>query len=576
MDRDTNILSDGGDAGLGTSPHVFCLEGKTLAEALAECRTARERLRLLPQYASLCDAVGAAHSRGVIHRGLHPGAVLLSDYGETVISDWSLSKVRGRPDQQRDRFGEAAAGGPLRPYLAPEIVKGRFDEVDARSDVYALGAILYQVLTGKPPRSDGGAAEPADTVEAEVPRELVQICRRAMFQEASARYANASKLADTFRQVETQAGPAAPDRPAGRVDPLYKTLLGAAVLCLVVLAAGFGFVYHGLSVDRAEAVIIRDKEIDLRRDAEEARDKLAEELKDADMIRTRIESDRDRFEDALATARGELEQVRAELKTTQEELITAQGAAKRAETIARLSGAEAETAETAAESAPEPEEPVAEQAAPEPQEEPAVEGPVEAFSTPLPELELSAEEPAETAAPEEAAPAPTEEAPPAPPEEAAAAPTPPAPKPGGIEKPDFGKAMPDLIASVVTVEGAESRAVIRITDTTPPAIKAMGFRDGDVITRINRNPITTVDEAKRALINVQKDTGFSIRITRNGRTGWMRVNFAPPPAPPVPVQPTQPEQAAAEPAQPQPPAGEAEPPADEAEPIEPEPEPANQ
>ena len=556
MDRDTNILSDGGSGAAGANPHVFCLEGKTLAEALAECRTAKERLRLLPQYASLCDAVGAAHSRGIIHRGLNPGAVLLSDYGETVISDWSLSKVRGRPDQQRGRFGEAAAGGALRPYLAPEIVKGGLDEVDARSDVYALGAILYQLLTGKPPRSDGGAPEPADAVEAEVPRDLVQICRRAMFQEASARYANASQLAESVRQVDAQAGPAAPDRPAGGVDPLYRTLLGAAVLCLVVLAAGFGFVYHGLSADRAEAVKTRDKEIELRQDAEEARVKVAEELKDADTIRTRLESDRDRFEDALAAARGELEQVRAELKTAQEELITAQGALKRAETIAKRNASEPSAA---GETPPEAEETIEQEAVPETQEEPATEsaeGPVESFSTPLPELELEPEAPAETAAPEEPAPAP------------------PTPKPAGIEKPDLARAMPDLIASVVTVEGAESQAAIRITDATAPAIKAMGFRDGDVITRINRNPVKTVNDAKRALTNVQKDTGFSIRIVRNGRTGWMRINFAPPPAPSQPPQAPQTEQPAVE--TPQPPAEGAEQPPAEAEPIEPEPEPANQ
>ena len=563
MDRDTNILSDGGSGAAGANPHVFCLEGKTLAEALAECRTAKERLRLLPQYASLCDAVGAAHSRGIIHRGLNPGAVLLSDYGETVISDWSLSKVRGRPDQQRGRFGEAAAGGALRPYLAPEIVKGGLDEVDARSDVYALGAILYQLLTGKPPRSDGGAPEPADAVEAEVPRELVQICRRAMFQEASARYANASQLAESVRQVDAQAGPAAPDRPAGGVDPLYRTLLGAAVLCLVVLAAGFGFVYHGLSADRAEAVKTRDKEIELRQDAEEARVKVAEELKDADTIRTRLESDRDRFEDALAAARGELEQVRAELKSTTEELITAQGAVKRAETIAKRNVSEPSAA---GETPPEAEETIEQEAVPETQEEPATEsaeGPVESFSTPLPELDLEPAAAAETAAPE------------------APAPAAPAPKPAGIEKPDFAKAMPDLIASVVTVEGAESQAAIRITGATPPAIKAMGFRDGDVITRINRNPVKTVNDARRALTNVQKDTGFSIRVTRNGQAGWMRINFAPPPAPPA-AQPPQSEPAAAEPV---PPSAadangtanaDAEPPAEEPQPAATEPEPENQ
>ena len=562
MDRDTNTLSDGGSGALGAGPHVFCLQGKSLADALAECKSAKERLRLLPQYASLCDAVGAAHSRGIIHRGLNPGAVLLSDYGETVISDWSLSKVRGRADHQRDRYGAAAAGPSLRPYLAPEVVKGGIDEVDARSDVYALGAILYQLLTGKPPQADGAAPEPADAMDPDVPRDLVQICRRAMFQEASARYANASQLADSVRQLEAQAAPAAPEQPARGVDPLYRPLLGAAVLCLIVLAAASGFVYHSLSADRSEAVKIRDKEIESRRDAEEARDKLAEELKNADAIRTRIESDRDSFEDALGRARAELDQVRAELKSAKEELITAHGAVKRAETIAQLSASETQNQAAPEEEgfvegdvAPEAPPEALPEALPGADEEMAAdtpEGPVEPFSTPLPEIELSQEAPAEGAAPE------------------APAPVPPALKPVGIEKPDFAKAMPDLIASVVATDNAESNATIRVTDATPPAVKAMGFRDGDIITRINRNPIKTVEDAKRALANVQKDTGFSIRITRNDRTGWMRVNFPQPPAP----APTQAEQTAGEAAQP--PAGEVEQPSAEAQPVEPEPEAADQ
>ena len=542
MDRGTNTLADGNEAA-GMNPHVFCLQGKTLAEALAECRTAKERLRLLPQYASLCDAIGAAHSRGVIHRGLNPDAVLLSDYGETVVSDWSLSKVRGRSGQQPEKFNEAAKTPALRPYLAPEIVTGGSDEVDARSDVYALGAILHQLLTGKIPQAGETASEPTEAYDPDVPRELVQICRRAMFQEASARYANASQLADSVRQLEAPPAPAAQQQPAAGVDPLYKTLLGAAVLCLIVLAGGFGFLYHSLSADRAEAVNVRDKEIEMRRGAEEARDKMAEELKEADTIRTRVESDRDRFEDSLATVRSELEQVRAELKAAKEELITAQGAAKRAETIARLTAPSQDSAPS-------------EEPAPAAEEQVEEEGPVEPFSTPLPEMDVAPEEPVEAAAPEEPTPAP------------------PVPKATGVEKADFAKAMPDLIASVVAVEGAESQAAIRVTDATTPAVKAMGFRAGDyVITRINRNAIKTVNDARRALANVQKDTGFSIRVTRpDGVTTWMRINFTPPPALPAPPSP-QPEPAAQEPATA--PANEAQP-QEEEQPAAVESEPANE
>jgi hypothetical protein len=351
------------------------------------------------------------------------------------------------------------------------------------------------------------------------------------------------------------------DHPEHGVDPLYKTLLGAAVLCLIVLAVGFGFSYRRLSAGRAEAVEARGKEIEARRSAEEARNKLAAQLKEADIARARIESDLDRSEGALAQVRAEFELVRAELQGAKEQSVAMHSAGEQANAITVIEERKPEA--QPAKPAPEPKEAIKAEATPKAEQQLRDEKPVEPFSTPLPDLELATEEPGEAATPEEPAPTAPQES----------APATPAPKPAGIDRPDFAKAMPDLIASVIAVEGAESQAAIRITDATPPAVKAMGLRDGDIITRINRNPIVTVDDAKQALVNVQKDTGFSIRVTRNGRTGWMRVNFTRPPEPPA-VQPPQPEPAPAEPTPPPP--AEPEPPADEAQPAPPEPEPENQ
>jgi len=543
----------GGDA-LGASPHVFCLQGKTLGEALAECKTLDERLRLLPQYASLCDAVGAGHSRGIIHRGLNPGIALLTDYGETVVSDWSLSITRGREDLQRERVARLATDESTRPYLAPEIVQGGLDEVDARSDVYALGAILYHLLTGKPPAAHGADIQPADAVQPGVPSELAKICRRAMFGEASARYANASQLGESVRQYDVQ--PAQSPAAAG-VDPLYKTLLGAAVVCLVVLAGALGFVYYSLSAERKEAVAVRDEETDARRNIEEQRDQLAEKLKEAEAVRKRVERDRDNYEDALNLAKSDLQKVRAEAKAVKAELLETSGALERAETAAQLAEQVAEEAE-AAEPVPTPapreqaavrearrapaavEEPPPVEEDPEPASPPAaeevlaaaeelrggevVEEPVEPFSTPLPDVELVAqqEDAAAQTAQAGAAAALTAAA------EPAITPEPPPPPP--VRKTEFADAMPDLIAAVVSAkeEVAASRAALRITDPTAAAVKAMGFKDGDIITRINREPIRTVEDARRALVNVQNDSGFSIRIMRNGQAGWMRINFTKP------------------------------------------------
>ena len=148
------------------------VEGRTLAELLAaRADPADDRPRLLKLFEQVCQAVAYAHSRGVVHRDLKPANVMAGAFGEVQVMDWGLAKVLGRPDEptlggvgpnpdgppddSRTQAG-AVLGTPA--YMPPEQARGETDRVDERADVFSLGAILCEILTGRPPHAGGGAA----------------------------------------------------------------------------------------------------------------------------------------------------------------------------------------------------------------------------------------------------------------------------------------------------------------------------------------------------------------------------------------------------------------------------------
>ncbi|MBI4557150.1 MAG: protein kinase [Candidatus Hydrogenedentes bacterium] len=199
------------------------VRGKTLAKALKECKVLKDRLELLPHFRDLCQAMAYAHSRGVIHRDLKPSNVMVGEFGETVVIDWGLAKAKGRSDALAEdmeetllalRLGDEAGlaqtvygqamGTPM--YMPPEQAKGLIDQIDERSDVYSLGAVLYELLTGKTPFTGKTSIEimkkvvaespaPVATLEPDAPPELAAICQRAMAHDPAGRYASARELA---------------------------------------------------------------------------------------------------------------------------------------------------------------------------------------------------------------------------------------------------------------------------------------------------------------------------------------------------------------------------------------------
>jgi serine/threonine-protein kinase len=174
--------------------------------------------RLADVYQRVCEAVAHAHRSAVIHRDLKPDNVMLGELGEVLVVDWGLARFCGAEPEAPFAMGGARGarttqtgqvmGTPA--YMPPEQARGRVAEVDPRSDVYALGAILYEILCGQPPfegtareviaRVGRGPPEPvAHRTPAGAPLELLAVCERAMARDRAARFADAGALADEVR-----------------------------------------------------------------------------------------------------------------------------------------------------------------------------------------------------------------------------------------------------------------------------------------------------------------------------------------------------------------------------------------
>jgi WD40 repeat protein/serine/threonine protein kinase len=281
------------------------VRGETLAELLSSRKTFHENLpRLLGIFEQVCQAMAYAHNKGVVHRDLKPANIMIGAFGEVQVMDWGLSKVLstgGVADERRsldkhrnvsviqtrrstgsDAPGEVGSqtlfgsvmGTPA--YMPPEQALGEIDRLDERADVFGLGAILAEILTGKPPYVADDATQvfrmasrgKLDECHARLnangaDRELIELAKRALSAEVDDRQRNAGELSAGITQhlegVQSRLKQAELAKVAAetrseeqrRRKKLYMAIAG--MLLLVALSgAGSAVLYKRIAVAQTE------------------------------------------------------------------------------------------------------------------------------------------------------------------------------------------------------------------------------------------------------------------------------------------------------------------------------------
>ncbi len=263
--------------------------------------------RLIKRLVDVCNAVEYAHSRGVLHRDLKPGNIMLGKYGETLVVDWGLAKTVGRKGQHENSdeptmvasSGEGSSQtrmgtvvGTLA-YMSPEQAAGRLDELGPASDVYCLGGTLYCMLTGRAPIDKASTEEmlrdiaagnikPVRQLNPVIDPALAAICGKALALKRGDRYESCAALAEELERwladEPVEAYPEPLQRRLSRKVRKHKSLVTTTFAVLFVATLSLLFINRLVTRQNIDLRIARDLAENNRVLAAEGQTKAVEKL----------------------------------------------------------------------------------------------------------------------------------------------------------------------------------------------------------------------------------------------------------------------------------------------------------
>ncbi len=264
------------DFGRADGLYFFLMEyvdGMNLRQLLQRGRVApREALAIVPE---ICDALQFAHDHGIVHRDIKPENILLDRRGRVKVADFGLAKLVGQTDaaeREADGIGDATEAGKIMgtpDYMAPE-QRDRPGEVDHRADIYALGVVFYQMLTGELP----GKKLEAPSRKVQIDVRLDEVVLRALEKEPARRYADATEFKTSLENVRPITGVSVSKMPAplgqkfgeirdgrfvflwGKIAVFYLFTSGLALLGATALAALTGWALSSPTQSIVMALII--------------------------------------------------------------------------------------------------------------------------------------------------------------------------------------------------------------------------------------------------------------------------------------------------------------------------------